>query len=143
MRDQLNKTALVQRCIDPVDGNGATTVGPSATTGIATAGYEEALIVVYLGVTAATADIVVKQSTATNGTYAAITGATMTLVGTDDGRVYVGRLNLTQCSGFLRVESTQSAAAGTIAVIVILSSGRVLPEAQTVTTSTKVFDVAA
>lgn len=141
MELNLNSQTKVMACIAPVDSTNTTVVGPSSSTGIDCTGYDEALVIVYLGVTAATHTVTCKTSATTNGTYAAITGATMSLVGTDDALAWVGRIKMRNQNPFLRVEIAQSNNAGLHTALVLLSSGSALPETQINTTGTKVFDV--
>lgn len=124
-----------------LDNNGLTTVCPSSSTGFDLSGFEDAIVIVDLGNAAGTCDVVVKTSTATNGTYAAVTGATMTLTSSDDDNVFYGRLNLTKANQYVRVEVTSSAAACLVSVVVLGMNPRIRPVTQVVTTSTKVFDV--
>lgn len=125
------------------DQNANTAAYPSATTGFDMSPYEDALIIVALGVVdnSATIDVVVSTSASTNGTYANVTGATLTLVGTDDSQVYVGNLRISERNPFVRVTPTVSSHSVLGAVIVVGVNPRVAPVTQAVTTSTKTFNV--
>lgn len=123
------------------DLNGNTAAFPSASTGFDMTNFEDCFIIVGVGVTSATCDVTVLTSDATNGTYAAVSNATMTLVGTDDSKVFVGNLNLTGRNRWVRVTPTVSAASHLGFVCVIGVNPRVAPVTQGVTTSTKTFNV--
>lgn len=126
------------------DLNANTAAFPSATTGFDLTGFEDAIVIVQMGVMAAssTCDVTCLTSDATNGTYAAVSSATMTLVDGDDSKCFVGRINMTKANPFLRVTPTTSAHSVLGSVTVLGVNPRVAPVTQEVTTATKTFDVA-
>jgi hypothetical protein len=108
----------------PIDANNADATVPSATTGIDMSLWSQLLFITSLGVldNSATLDQTIKDSPTTNGTYAAISGKTKAIVGTDDGKVMIIALDASELNAgarYVRMTQDNSAHSQLVSVLVL------------------------
>lgn len=108
----------------PIDANNADATIPSASTGIDMSLWDEILIYVQCGVLndSATDAVTCSDSPTTNGSYTAISGKTLAIVGTDDGKIFTIRIGCDELNAgarFVRIVHNNSAHSQLIGTLVI------------------------
>jgi hypothetical protein len=108
----------------PIDGNNVDAILPSATTGVDMSLWDELLVVIQLGVLAASTTNVadLRDSPTTNGTYTAISGKTKSIGASDDGFIFIIALNASEMTAgarFVRLYQDNSAHSQFISVLIL------------------------
>lgn len=105
--------------------------GTNLSAAIDTLGFNEALVILYPGIFAATStlDVTVTECDTSGGTYAAITGAVFAQLidSTDASQPYVGRIHLKGRKRYLKISSVVGTAAGDSAIVVVLGDPQNAP----------------
>jgi hypothetical protein len=115
--------------IPPIAHTATTLTG----TGIDCKGFEEALILLAVGVmpsTDGTIDIHLEESDALGSGYADITGAVFAIVNAGESLSYVGRLNLAKRKRYIRAVSVVGTQTCPLYLGAVLSAAKVLPVTQ-------------
>jgi len=92
--------------------------------GIATADFDEALIILHMGVVGTSIALKAQDSDAVGGTYADITGATFgTIAAAADQAIHKGRIKLHDVNAFLRCHLTVTTSAADVSAAILLFRG--------------------
>jgi hypothetical protein len=106
----------------------ATGGNPNAGNEIDCLGFEEAIVILNAGVANTAADVAVKDCATSGGSFGAISGAVFTQITTsNDVATYYGRIDLTKCKRYLKIEATVTGTAALAGIDVILLAPKLGP----------------